>query len=259
MPNVARPMEDTIGLAARYLGWSWPNPWWTAQTNAADDCAAFISWLLYGLNSYGNPVFTYVSQLQNNIAYGQRFYSKQGIQRGDVAGFSWEMDPNSYDHTEMALTPADAFGFFLTIGTNASPGDDVRVRTRHVKYITSYFRPNYPSPAGAGVPAPTPEEIEEEDMSTIFYKDAENGFIYAFDTATPSGQPALTVLGRAGSGTIGFLVDSALPKSAVVKTLTGAQMAQAAAFYGVKPVSAAFYAQLTKPPALSNIKGLVSV
>jgi len=151
MPNVARTLEDTIQFYANRLGQWWPNDWWPGQDNDANDCAAFMSAGLYGMNKYGGPVFTYVSQLQNNTAYGQRFFSKSGIRRGDLMGFSWGMN-NDYDHTEMALNSPDANGNFLTIGTNAGPTDRVAVRTRNVKYVLSYFRPNYPTSGGAALP-----------------------------------------------------------------------------------------------------------
>lgn len=151
MPEPIRSLESTLGVMAQYGGTSWPNPWWPTGNPAYDDCAAAVSWAVFGLNSYGNPFYSYVSQIQNYFAsIGRRYWGRSGIQRGDILAFSWTQDPASFDHTEIALGPVSPMGLITSRGTNANPGDDMRDRTRSAAYVVSFARPNY---AGSSTPA----------------------------------------------------------------------------------------------------------
>lgn len=171
MPKTQRSLEETLALMARYGGTRWPNPWWPSGNSNYDDCAAAVSWALFGLNSYNNPFYSYVSQIQNYFSgLGRRTWGRSGIQRGDVLAFSWTQDPNSFDHTEIALGPVSPSGLITSRGTNSNPGDDMRDRTRSASYVVSFSRPDYAggsSSASDGnatlIPAETP--IQEDDMA----------------------------------------------------------------------------------------------
>ena len=168
-----RSMEDMLAAMAARFGARWPNDWWPHGNAAYDDCAAAVSYFLFGLNSYQNPFYSYVSQLQNYFAaQGRRTWGHAGIQRGDVLAFSWTQDPNSFDHTEIALGPVSPAGLITSRGTNSNPGDDMRDRTRSAAYVVSYSRPAYPGTTSASTDAkpiqtPTQPIEEEDDMPTL--------------------------------------------------------------------------------------------
>jgi hypothetical protein len=163
MPTLQRSLEDTLAVMGAEGGKSWPNPWWPTGISAYDDCAAFVSWALFGLNGR-QPFYTYVSQIQNwGRSLGTWHSRAAGLQRGDVIAFDWDGDGDP-DHTEVCVS-VSADGLRVTSrGTNANPGDDVRDRTRSTAYVLSYIRPAYPATASASTGAGTP--IQEDDMFT---------------------------------------------------------------------------------------------
>ena len=66
MPELLnRSPEEVLNAMARSWGTTWPNPWWPSGNSGYDDCVACVSYYLFGLNSFGNPYYTYVSQIQN--------------------------------------------------------------------------------------------------------------------------------------------------------------------------------------------------
>ncbi len=184
MPDLLnRSLEDMLAAMAGQFQVRWPNPWWPTGNAAYDDCAACVSYFLFGLNSSRNPFYSYVSQLQNYFAgQGRRTWGNKGIQRGDVLAFSWTQDANSFDHTEIALGPVSPAGLITSRGTNSNPGDDMRDRTRSAAYVVSYSRPAYPGTSAAGLdarPITEPQQDpknEDEDMpKPIYYLAADNG------------------------------------------------------------------------------------
>lgn len=175
MPDLLnRSMEDMLAAMAARFGARWPNDWWPHGNPTYDDCAACVSYFLFGLNSYGNPFYSYVSQLQNYFAaQGRRTWGNGGIQRGDILAFSWTQDRDSFDHTEIALGPVSPMGLITSRGTNSNPGDDLRDRTRSAAYVVSYSRPAYPgtSTAGGGAkPITKPKEVKV--MKSYPFQDA---------------------------------------------------------------------------------------
>lgn len=159
MPSTQRSREGTLNLMAQYGGWSWPNPWWPQADNRSEDCAACVSWALFGLSGGGGPYFTLVSQIQNHFAaQNRREWGNAHIQRGDVLAFSWTKDRDSFDHTEIALGPVSGNGLITSRGTNSNPGDDLRDRTRSASFVVSYSHPDY---SGSGV---SPAALQEDDM-----------------------------------------------------------------------------------------------
>lgn len=148
MPNVLQSREATISKMLTQSGVSWPNPWWPNGRSSYDDCAAAVSWALFGLND-GQPFQTYVSGVIERAGL-TKYNGSYGLQRGDVVGFLWGGD-NNYDHTELALSEADSRGNFQTIGTNAAPSDAMAIRARNTRYVVAYARPAYlASTAGDG-------------------------------------------------------------------------------------------------------------
>jgi hypothetical protein len=178
-----RSREDMLAAMAGQFGVRWPNSWWPTGNAAYDDCAACVSYFLFGLNSSRNPFYSYVSQLQNYFAaQGRRTWGNKGIQRGDVLAFSWSKDANSFDHTEVALGPVSPAGLITSRGTNSNPGDDMRDRTRSAAYVVSYSRPAYPGTTSAGTDGAT--LIQEDDLSAQAEQQINAIFQAIFDGGT---------------------------------------------------------------------------
>lgn len=162
MPTLQRSLEETLALMGSEGGRTWPNDWWPTGNSAYDDCAAFVSWALFGLNGR-QPFYTYVSQIQTwGRNLGVWHNRAAGLQRGDVIAFDWDGDGDP-DHTEICVSTSNGGAWVTSRGTNANPGDDVRDRTRSTAYVLSYIRPPYPNSATAGNGS-TP--IQEDDMFT---------------------------------------------------------------------------------------------
>lgn len=161
MPDLLpRSMEDMLAAmgAPGVWGRTWPNPWWPNGTSAYDDCAACVSFYLFGLSPTGSPYFTYVSQIQNwGRQAGVYHDGSAGVQRGDVLGFDWNGD-GDYDHTEIVVAVSPGGSVVTSRGTNSNPGDDMRDRTRSARYILSYIRPPYQGSPGQG---------DEFDMASL--------------------------------------------------------------------------------------------
>lgn len=160
MPKLVSSLEGTIARMGSQLGVRWPNPWWPTGVPAFDDCAAFVSWALWGLNG-NQPYQTVVSGLVERSGF--EFHTGRiGIRRGDLLGFRWTQDVN-YSHIEVALGPADGHSNVRTIGANAGPGDSVAIRTRPTFYVHNFARPNYTALAG-GPTTPIHDLSKEDDM-----------------------------------------------------------------------------------------------
>jgi hypothetical protein len=157
VPNLVASLEGTIARAGSQLGQWWPNVWAPHGNPTWNDCAMFVSWVLWGLPANGAPYQTVVSGLIERS--GLEFHAgHSGIRRGDVIGFRWNRVDN-YDHTEIALSSPNASGFFQTIGANGGGNDKVAIHTRSTIDVHNYARPNYPATGTASsgsTPIPTP-------------------------------------------------------------------------------------------------------
>lgn len=162
MSNTINTLADTIAAGEAQMGVSWPNPWWPSGNPDYSDCAAFVSWLLFGLDANGEPQQTLVSGVIERS--GLEFHSgANGILAGDVIGFLWPADiGDNYSHTELAITDADGNGNFQTIGTNSTP-DCIAIRNRNSSYVVAYARPSY-----VGGPAAAPAAANPwDDVAAI--------------------------------------------------------------------------------------------
>lgn len=147
MPELVASLEGTIARAGAQLGAWWPNPWWPTGNSSYNDCAAFVSWCLWGLNGR-QPYQTIVSGVIERS--GLEFHAgAAGIRRGDVAGFRWTLADN-YDHTELVLSSPSALGMIQTIGANGGGSDKVAIHTRSTGYVHNYARPAYQGTVTAG-------------------------------------------------------------------------------------------------------------
>ncbi|WP_431218371.1 CHAP domain-containing protein [Leifsonia xyli] len=144
MPELLnRSPDEVLAAMGASFGTTWPNPWWPSGNSAYDDCAACLSYYLFGLNSFGNPYYTYVSQIQNwGRDRGVWHPGSDGVQPGDVLAFDWDGDGDP-DHTEIVVAVSPGGSTVTSRGTNSNPGDDLRDRTRSAGYILSYIRPPY--------------------------------------------------------------------------------------------------------------------
>jgi hypothetical protein len=160
-------LEDTIALLRGQIGVSWPNPWWPEGVPAFNDCAAFQSWGLFGLNG-DQPYQTVVSGLIERS--GLEFHAGNvGIQRGDLLGLRWSAQVN-YDHIGMALGPPNAAGVVQTIDANGGT-NKVALSTRSVRNVHNFARPNYPATSTAGGGSTSLDNLTQgEDMDTRYFK-----------------------------------------------------------------------------------------
>ncbi|GIT80172.1 hypothetical protein LLS1_18410 [Leifsonia sp. LS1] len=164
MPDLLnRSADDMLAAMAAQFETKWPNPWWPKGISAYDDCAACVSFYLFGLNSLGNPFYSYVSQVQTwGRNLGVWHAGSAGVRRGDVLAFDWDGDGDP-DHTEIVVSVSSNGSIVTSRGTNSNPGDDMRDRTRSAGYILSYIRPPYPGTTTAGTGTSTPIS-QEDDM-----------------------------------------------------------------------------------------------
>lgn len=157
-------LEGTIARLVSQLGVSWPNAWWPGGNDGADnDCAAFQSWGLWGLNANNAPYQYNVSGVIERS--GLPFHAgNQGIQRGDIPGFRWSTAVN-YDHIGMALASPNSAGWFKTIDANG-PTNKVAYTMRNISDVHNFVRPNYPTTGTAGGDAtPINNSGTEYDMT----------------------------------------------------------------------------------------------
>lgn len=147
MTDLVAGLEGTIARAYTQLGVWWPNPWWPSGNSSFDDCAAFVSWVLWGLDG-GAPRQTIVSGIVERSGL-QMIAGNQGIRRGDLLGLRWSDDVN-YDHIAIALAAPDGNGYVSTIEANGGGNDLVAVRSRNIGYVHNYARPAYPGFASEG-------------------------------------------------------------------------------------------------------------
>lgn len=160
-------LEDTIGLLHSQLGVSWPNPWWPHGVPTYNDCAAFQSWGLFGLNG-DQPFHIVVSDLIERS--GLEFHAgNQGIRRGDLLGLRWSAQVN-YDHIGMALGPPDATGHIQTIDANGGT-NKVAVSVRSILNVHNFARPHYPATStagGGGIPIDNQQEDPMTSSTRVF-------------------------------------------------------------------------------------------
>ncbi|UAJ80144.1 CHAP domain-containing protein [Leifsonia sp. ZF2019] len=169
MPDLLqRSVDDMLAAMEEQFRTRWPNPWWPKGISAYDDCAACVSFYLFGLNSLGNPFYSYVSQIQTwGRNLGVWHPGHAGVQRGDVLAFDWDGDGDP-DHTEIVVSVSSGGSIVTSRGTNSNPGDDMRDRTRSAGYILSYIRPPYPGTTSAADGGATLiPQGDEIDMATI--------------------------------------------------------------------------------------------
>jgi len=169
MPELLdRSVDDMLAAMSADFGQTWPNRWWPKGNAAYDDCAACVSFFLFGLNSVGNPFYSYVSQIQAwGRARGVWHAGHAGVQRGDVLAFDWDGDGDP-DHTEIVVAVSSGGSIVTSRGTNSNPGDDMRDRTRSAGYILSYIRPPYPGTTTAGGAGSTDIPTGDEfDMASL--------------------------------------------------------------------------------------------
>ena len=139
--------EDALVKLGGQWGVSWPNPWWPTGNPAYNDCAACMSWCLFGLNGT-QPFYTYVSEIQNwGRSLGVWHSGAAGMQPGDVIAYDWGGDGDP-DHTEMCVSVSGSS--IVSRGTNSSGGDDLIDRTRSASQVLSYVRPPYSTASQTG-------------------------------------------------------------------------------------------------------------
>lgn len=242
MPDLLnRSADDMLAAMAAAFGARWPNVWWPRGTSAYDDCAACVSYYLFGLNSLGNPFYSYVSQIQNwGKSIGAWHAGHAGVQRGDVLAFDWDGDGDP-DHTEVVVAVSSGGSIVTSRGTNSNPGDDMRDRSRSASYILSYVRPPYPGTTSAGTggavtiqpttpSAPAISPLLEDDMpyilssslgQTLISGDHAVGFATPAEVQTTSGSgvPTVAVSPRMHTALLGALnLKTGLP---IVVSVTG--------------------------------------
>jgi len=277
MPELLnRTADEMLAAMAAAFGTRWPNPWWAKGNSAYDDCAACVSYYLFGLNSLGNPFYTYVSQIQNwGRDRGLWHPGHAGLRRGDVLAFDWDGDGDP-DHTEIVVSVSSGGSIVTSRGTNSNPGDDMRDRTRSAGYVLSYIRPPYPGTSAAtdgdATPITEPEKParspfwKEDDMPYILSSGAGQTFItdghpIGFDssdevmTTSASGVPTvavskrmhnaiLTELGRK----VGLPIIVNVTGDKTIYTLTGDRLIGLAAGASVQSLLNAGAAQITIDP-----------
>lgn len=86
-------------------------------------------------------------------------------------------------------------------------------------------------------PRHLPQPEDEEDMSLLYYKDADTSVVYSRNPDAAPGEQQLSIVGKSPSATVAYTLGKLDP--AKVLTITGPQMAQLVSMYGVKPVSPA--------------------
>jgi murein DD-endopeptidase MepM/ murein hydrolase activator NlpD len=119
-------------------------------------------------------------------------------------------------------------------------------------YITAHLTD---TASNGSTPFP-PTNQEEAEMSGIaLYKDADNGIVYARDLTAPATVPALTIVGKPGSPSVGF-TGAGLDHYSIA-SLSSKDMTTAIGFWGVQPVSAAQFAVFkNNVPAVKGLKSI---
>lgn len=155
MPNPAGTYAARLAWAQARLGKSRKDPEgrdWTPRTDV-DDCALFMSAVVFGARSYA----AWNVDVFKTLTGGTYHAGRAGIRPGDVLLFDW--DGNGVgNHIEMA-TAAPTGQDVHTIGANGSGTIAVANRLQPLRYVMGYFRPAWPSS-----PTPTPDPPQEDTM-----------------------------------------------------------------------------------------------
>lgn len=122
---------------------------------------------------------------------------------------------------------------------SASRGDHL-----HATHSTTSSRPEAglvldPLPhIVAALAAPPEPTTTEDEVSRIYYQDAETGIIYSRDPHAPAGTPQLAILGKRPSQSVEFTIGRL--DLELVRVVNGPQMTKLVEMYGVQPAGAAF-------------------
>lgn len=163
-----RTLDEVLDVARSGLGTWWPNPWWPTGASSHNDCMAFVSWALYGLNGR-QPFYTYVPHIMDRAIregrwHGGKALTKRptdqryadGIRAGDVVIFDWRF-VGSRDHVGIALGAPKDGGIRVRQANNGGGGtgrggvrDPAEDITYGTQFVLGYYRPPYRSSAPAG-------------------------------------------------------------------------------------------------------------
>lgn len=179
-----RTVDEVIRIAGTGIGKWWPNPWWPGGNSTFNDCAAFVSWALYGLNG-NKPIYTYVPYIMDRAIREGRWTggkaltprpqtrtNSDGIRRGDIVIFDWRFR-GSRDHVGIALQEPRNGGILTRQANNGGggmgnaytndPAADVNYPTQ---FVLGYYRPAYKTTTTSGGNT-SPITEEEVDMIPI--------------------------------------------------------------------------------------------
>ncbi len=175
-----RTVDEVIRIAGTGIGKWWPNPWWPGGNSTFNDCAAFVSWALYGLKD-NKPLYTYVPYIMDRAIREGRWTggkaltprpqtrtNADGIRRGDIVIFDWRFR-GSRDHVGIALQEPRNGGILTRQANNGGggmgnaytndPAADVNYPTQ---FVLGYYRPAYKTTSTSG--GNTSPITEEDDM-----------------------------------------------------------------------------------------------
>lgn len=153
MPTLTRTREEALTIAGAGLGTHWPNPWWPGGSPSHNDCAAFVSWALYGLNGR-TPFITWVPDFMKlAVEQGRWTEGATGLQRGDLPIFDWH-GRGSRDHIGIALEGARGNRVLVRQTNNAGSRGGARDAAADLSYSTAlvlgHYRPPYAASGSSG-------------------------------------------------------------------------------------------------------------
>lgn len=201
-PELKRSRELVLATARSELGTWWPNPWWPTGKSDHNDCMAFVSWALYGLDG-NQPYYAWVPSIMERAIREGRWKgvterdgrrgdwaATRDIQAGDIVVLDWYFR-DSRDHVVIATGPI-LYGVLPCIQTNNGGGgtgggsDSVRLIGYPERFILGRYRPPYPAsvPASPSPAKPLPVQHNPlgDHMPVIYVIDGNT--VYAWDTAT---------------------------------------------------------------------------
>lgn len=178
----SRTASEALSVAHSGLGQWWPNAWWPGGNSTFNDCAAFVSWALYGLAG-GRPAYTYVPHLMERAIRERRWYGGSalagrpqdgrhaaGMVLGDVVILDWRFR-GSRDHVGLFLGYVGSDYIRVRQANNGGGGngnantrDPAEDVTYHRRFVLGYYRPPYrtTSPAGGNI-TPIGETMPKSD------------------------------------------------------------------------------------------------
>lgn len=146
MPTAIRSLNEVLAVTESEKGTHWPNPWWPTGNRSFNDCAAMVSWALYGLDR-STPFITYVPRFMELAQTEQRWHSgSRGIQLGDLVIFDWKLQ-GSRDHIGIALSSMKET---VTVRqtNNGGESDALADISYSLKYVLGFYRPRYKQAPG---------------------------------------------------------------------------------------------------------------